>query len=317
LSPPVRPLEEFDNGPILEAIRRARPDILLVAFGSPKQEKWISQNRGLLNVPVAIGVGGSLDFLAKSISRAPAWMQRHGLEWVYRMWQEPQRLAPRYLADAFWMARYLSVELSLSLIGRPRNRGLRLSADAIGPVRIFQIGGAMTGPELPKFGSELFAEAVVSGPVVLDLTETSYIGADGLWTLVGLLRQARKRGTDLWIAGLSPSLIRTFRVAHFEGLIRSAASALDAVRQSSRHRLRINLELGESWATCRMSGDIPVGARSTLEQICQSLRLGHPHIEFDTSEMTGFEPGTLMASNRSGGRGVYSGDTRVRAAGAT
>ena len=245
LSPPIRPIDEFDNGPILEAIERARPDILLVAFGSPKQEKWIGRNRHLLKAHVAIGIGGSLEFLAKFIKRAPLWMQEHSLEWLYRMWQEPRRLGPRYFRDAVWMVRHLPLELMRTFVGRRRQMGLRLSMSTIGTVRIIRVDGAMTGPELPKLGQILSAAVVSSGPVVLDLTETGHIGADGLWTLAGLLRKAAKQGYELWLTGLSPSLVRTLRRARFEGLINSAGSALDAVRQISRGRLQIQMELGE------------------------------------------------------------------------
>ena len=83
-SPPVRPLEKMNHEEILERIERARPDILLVAFGNPKQEKWLSMHRDRLKVPVSIGIGGSLDMIAGKLNRAPRWMQKTGMEWIYR-----------------------------------------------------------------------------------------------------------------------------------------------------------------------------------------------------------------------------------------
>jgi N-acetylglucosaminyldiphosphoundecaprenol N-acetyl-beta-D-mannosaminyltransferase len=82
------PVEEDD---IVERIRTARPDVLLVAFGAPAQDVWIARNQPRLNVPVAMGVGGSLDFIAGVAQRAPAWVQRAGLEWLYRLIREPWR----------------------------------------------------------------------------------------------------------------------------------------------------------------------------------------------------------------------------------
>ncbi len=82
------PAEE-DN--IVERIRAARPDVLLVAFGAPVQDVWIARNQPRLNVPVAMGVGGSLDFIAGVAQRAPVWIQRIGLEWLYRLVREPWR----------------------------------------------------------------------------------------------------------------------------------------------------------------------------------------------------------------------------------
>ena len=91
-SPPFKPLLEMDHEDILRRIRKAKPDILLVAFGCPKQEKWISMNYRVAGVPFCVGVGATIDFLAGTFKRAPVWMQRTGTEWIFRMLQEPQRL---------------------------------------------------------------------------------------------------------------------------------------------------------------------------------------------------------------------------------
>jgi len=76
---------------IIAEIRENRPDILLVGMGVPKQEKWISKNLDKLDVPVCMGVGGSFDVLSGRIPRAPLWMQRHGMEWIYRSIKQPNR----------------------------------------------------------------------------------------------------------------------------------------------------------------------------------------------------------------------------------
>jgi len=76
---------------IIAEIKENRPDILLVGMGVPKQEKWIDKNLNSLNVPVCMGVGGSFDVLSGRIPRAPLWMQRHGMEWIYRSIKQPTR----------------------------------------------------------------------------------------------------------------------------------------------------------------------------------------------------------------------------------
>jgi N-acetylglucosaminyldiphosphoundecaprenol N-acetyl-beta-D-mannosaminyltransferase len=95
------------NATLLAAIRRAAPDVLLVAFGQPKQEQWIHAHlsSGALGVPVAIGVGASFDFLAGRQRRAPTWMRQGGLEWAHRLLTQPVRLGPRYARDALTFAR--------------------------------------------------------------------------------------------------------------------------------------------------------------------------------------------------------------------
>lgn len=96
-------VEDMDNESILASIRTARPDLLLVALGHPKQERWIDLHRDRLPVSVAIGVGCVFDLIAGRNSRAPRWMQAAGLEWFYRMIHEPKRLLRRYLLDAAWL----------------------------------------------------------------------------------------------------------------------------------------------------------------------------------------------------------------------
>jgi len=82
---------------IRDEVTKVSPNILLVAFGAPKQEKWISANKDRLRVPVSIGVGGSFEMASGILKRAPVWMQRAGLEWAFRFAQQPRRLFDRYI----------------------------------------------------------------------------------------------------------------------------------------------------------------------------------------------------------------------------
>ncbi len=81
-----------DEASILRDIRRASPDILCVAMGIPKQEKWIHRHKDELGVPVLIGVGGTFDVLSGTIKRAPRWAQRANIEWLYRLARDPRKL---------------------------------------------------------------------------------------------------------------------------------------------------------------------------------------------------------------------------------
>lgn len=86
-----------DEPAIIEEIKAAHPDILLAALGVPKQEKWLAKHLSELGVPVSIGVGGTFDVMAGVMKRAPRWMQRAKLEWLFRGMMQPQR-AGRLLA---------------------------------------------------------------------------------------------------------------------------------------------------------------------------------------------------------------------------
>ncbi len=81
------------------AIRDARPHLVLVAFGAPKQELWMHRRRTALAPAVLLGMGASLDFVAGRVRRAPRWMSRAGLEWLWRLLREPRRLWRRYLVE--------------------------------------------------------------------------------------------------------------------------------------------------------------------------------------------------------------------------
>jgi len=104
-APPFRTLSDKEHHDLLGRICRARPDLLLVAFGQPKGELWLGENYEALGVPVCVQMGATLDFVAGRVRRAPRWLQRVGLEWLFRALQEPRRLGPRYLADAIFLGR--------------------------------------------------------------------------------------------------------------------------------------------------------------------------------------------------------------------
>ena len=106
-SPPM----DFENNEvelakILSLINATNANILAVALGTPKQEKWIYKNYKELGVPVSMGVGGTFEFISGMVKRAPIWMQKIGLEWFWRLMMEPGRLWKRYLVHDmkfFWL----------------------------------------------------------------------------------------------------------------------------------------------------------------------------------------------------------------------
>jgi 1,2-diacylglycerol 3-beta-glucosyltransferase len=115
--PPLATIEELDDEDIVGLVNASRADILIVALGHPKQELWIDRNRDRLRVSVAIGAGCCLDLIAGHVRRAPGWMRAAGLEWLFRLMQEPRRLVGRYATDAAWLAWTVPGLLSHRLIG--------------------------------------------------------------------------------------------------------------------------------------------------------------------------------------------------------
>ncbi len=94
-SPPFRELTEDENAIIVRDINNANPNIVFVALGCPKQEKWMNSMLGKIDA-VMIGIGGALPVLIGEQSRCPNWMQKNSLEWLYRLYKEPRRLFKRY-----------------------------------------------------------------------------------------------------------------------------------------------------------------------------------------------------------------------------
>ena len=99
--PPFMPVfDEVENKKMLDAVNAAAPDIVLVSLTAPKQDLWITQNKGHLHPALYVGIGGAFEVMAGLAKRAPKWMHGAGLEWFYRLIQEPKRMYRRYLIEA-------------------------------------------------------------------------------------------------------------------------------------------------------------------------------------------------------------------------
>ncbi len=96
MAPPFHPLSAAEDESIVARINEAGPDIVWVGLGSPKQERWMAEHLDRLHASALIGVGAAFDFVSGTARQAPRWIQRSGLEWLYRWIHEPLRLAPRY-----------------------------------------------------------------------------------------------------------------------------------------------------------------------------------------------------------------------------
>lgn len=110
-SPPFRPLDTHEHAALIDQIRSSKPDIVYVAMGQPKGELWIAENYRQIGAPACVQIGASFDFVAGGVARAPQWIQRAGLEWCYRMLQEPQRLASRYWHNGVFLLQSLWHEM--------------------------------------------------------------------------------------------------------------------------------------------------------------------------------------------------------------
>ncbi len=119
-APELESLSAEEHQRLIERIRDARPDLLLAAFGQPKGELWLAENLQALGVPACVQVGASFDFVAGRAARAPRWVQRFGLEWLYRMIGDPKRLGPRYAKNAWFLVKAVLRDVAERIFRWPR-----------------------------------------------------------------------------------------------------------------------------------------------------------------------------------------------------
>lgn len=280
-APPIQPLEEMDHEEILSRIKEARPDILLVAFGNPKQEKWLAMHRSRLEVPVCIGIGASLDFLAGKVSRAPSWMRNIGMEWFYRMCQEPSRLAKRYASNLMGLLHYLPLQLMTTLVQAKDKAVAQLTKDVVGSAVILRIYGNFTGDLLPYFDAEARNAVLSRLHVIIDLSHASFLGPDALGSLVHLRDLTRRSGRELWLAGLQKSMLRLLWATRLGSAFRSAPKAADALRRIEPEFIPFYRHANKDWAYCRIAGQlVPIPMQEVPEVYRQvQLMLEHTLVE--------------------------------------
>ena len=217
-SPPFSPVLEMDTS-FLHEIRSTRPDILLVAFGNPKQEKWIGMHGRSLGVPVMIGVGGSLDFVVGRTHRAPEWMQRYGFEWLFRLLQEPRRLFRRYVLDLFvFGTSFLRQHLALRRTPDLTNQHPIAHLIAVQEKAILNLQGCLTMDHLEAFYKAGQQALVVSPHILVNLSGVEFCDSTGIGALLELGKQARSAGGELCLAAVPARLYQTLVLLKMEEL---------------------------------------------------------------------------------------------------
>jgi N-acetylglucosaminyldiphosphoundecaprenol N-acetyl-beta-D-mannosaminyltransferase len=240
-SPPFgRLVDEKDDNPMNKAeierrLKEARPDILLVAFGCPKQERWIYENyRSMdLKVPVSIGVGATIDFLAGTMRRAPVWMQKTGLEWLYRMAQEPRRLFRRY-AVGMWV-------FGWAILGQVRHtRARRAQTRSFAPASVkLEKSTATWRITLPTQMDAVFVAAnaavlqqIIEQPahVLLDASGLEGLDSSGVGLLVRIRKSLHELGFQLVLVAPTKRLLEMLKLLKFSDYFQQAADEAAALK---------------------------------------------------------------------------------------
>ena len=224
MSPPSASVLEIDHT-VIDDLRAKRPDILLVAFGNPKQEKWIYTYAKSLGIPVCIGVGGTLDMIAGVTKRAPQWMQKAGLEWSYRLLQEPKRLWKRYGRDMLyfgtffvrqWWAMRRNPAAASDAIATPSQP--EVNVVVMEQSAVVHIHGRLDIGNLSAFVSRAEQALAQSKVLVVSLAEASFLDSSALGALVALANRARAAGGALRLAHVPESIahiLQLVRLDHF------------------------------------------------------------------------------------------------------
>ena len=246
-SPPFNPLLEMDHEEIKRRVAAAKPDLLFVSFGCPKQEKWVAMHYRSLGVPVTAGVGATIDFLAGQVKRAPVWMQRSGTEWMFRLAQEPRRLFRRYITD-LWVfgSSILPQWWELQAKGARRNHRVAglLSETS-------QAGGSDSWsrarlPERLDFAAVAKRESLEQEIVgrnqdcLLEMSSTRFIDSTGVGFLIRLQKQLRAQGRNLVL--LEPNAVvrkalRLMRLTEFFHIAANENTALEMLAQLKQEPL--------------------------------------------------------------------------------
>ena len=230
ICPEIAPLHEMDTERLLREIDAVNPDILLVAFGNPKQEIWIHRYRSRLRVPVAIGIGGALDMIGGRLKRAPRWVQRLQMEWFFRMAQEPFRLLPRYVGDAFALVLHLPMGLAANRLQPEERRHGRLRVDVEGAVRVIATPAKLSGDVCGWLAREAKSAVQAGQTMVVDLSATVRVEADGLGGLLEARRILLNEGLWIWLAGMSNPVRRVLQFSAMSDLFRIATTPEEAIR---------------------------------------------------------------------------------------
>jgi N-acetylglucosaminyldiphosphoundecaprenol N-acetyl-beta-D-mannosaminyltransferase len=284
-SPPFAPLLEMDHEQIQQRILAAKPDILFVSLGCPKQEKWIAMNYRTLGVPVAVGVGATIDFLAGQVRRAPRFMQRTGTEWLFRLAQEPRRLFRRYVQDLWvfgWglLAQWSQLQLPVSqparaLFATRLNPSARPASQIPSPppcpstadsAQFLQLAERLDLPAVSQNRGLLEPTVSQDHHCLLGLDQVRFVDSAGVGFLLRLHKQLRAAGRQLVLVAPSPFVWRALRLMRLQDCFVSAPDAPTAYEllQSSEHCAAVTLQDASPAKRLAWHGEITAANAQTV-----------------------------------------------------
>ena len=228
LNPGMGSLESMSSDEIIGQINAAQPDFLVVALGAKKGQQWIMRNREKLNVSVISHLGAVINFVADRIQRAPQRWQKMGLEWLWRVFQEPL-LWKRYLVDGLWFLRFIATQVlplaiyQKCLQGRVNKKlHMEITNDGDGGSVEMQLGGSATAVNgvVLESGCRRILEQLQAIPrVSINCADLDYIDSSALGTLMLLKANILRRGGALGLFRVSGRIRRLMRLHGVEAFL--------------------------------------------------------------------------------------------------
>ncbi|MGE0408851.1 MAG: WecB/TagA/CpsF family glycosyltransferase [Amphiplicatus sp.] len=213
MNPGYGDVETMSAPEIIEAINRTAPDFVIVALGAAKGQAWIDRNKERLIAPATAHLGAAVDFTAGAKARAPRWMQRSGLEWLWRIKEEPALLS-RYLADgaalAGIMATRLAPQLFTARFPRAQKAGTASFSRSADAERV-ALSGDFAAGGLGEARRAFREAAAGEGDIILDLSAAGRVDRAFLGLVLMLEKHVRARGAALRVAGEGPALRALFK----------------------------------------------------------------------------------------------------------
>ncbi|MEM1221884.1 MAG: WecB/TagA/CpsF family glycosyltransferase [Verrucomicrobiota bacterium] len=225
-SPPFGSVDSWPNEEILKEIEATKPDLLLVAVGCPKQEYWISKFYKEASIPLSIGIGASLDFICGTQTRAPVWVQKIGMEWMWRMLSNPKRLMKRYAKDLYYLfvlanrQRKLTAKTLMMVSEEPR---FQEEARPNPPTHSEHAGVehdchwlAWKGEVERGTVEEQALPSSYSKPVFLDLSAVTFMDSTGIGLLAKVARESRAAGVIFGLIHPSEVVEKVIKAMHLD-----------------------------------------------------------------------------------------------------
>jgi N-acetylglucosaminyldiphosphoundecaprenol N-acetyl-beta-D-mannosaminyltransferase len=286
-SPPNATLVQMDSEEILRQIEEARPDILLVAFGNPKQEKWIhlyQERLAAIPVPVCIGVGGTFDFISGTVPRAPQWMQKCGIEFFWRFLHDPVRLGKRYAHDFRHFVPHL-MQQRIALRGKPEAEGT-LIIEPNSHHTVFRVKGVFGHRILEKFEVEADAAIDAGSHLVIDLSGVSSFDAYAIGKIINLPKRASYRKRRVYLISPVNGANRILEQSRLNGglfhTVRCVEDALSDEGRSDAWQLRVRAD----GAVVTLHGTLERSDIARLGVICGNTLQKGKRVFIDARDLT-------------------------------